>query len=432
MTVGDIWMDSRKLRHGDVFVALRGSDGNDGHAYVESALRSGAVAAIVARDKAQNFRAGVRKKLIRVDDPLRAIRAMAARRRAELGIPIIAVTGSNGKTTTRQFITSVLRKRLAVGETFSNWNNEIGVPLSLLRFDEQCEVGVLELAANHLGEISPMSRMVKPDIVIITNIGTAHIGYFKTLANTTRAKFEIVDGLRSRGVVLLNGDDARLRREASRRGLPATYFGFGPRCDMRARDMEATREGAAFLVDGIRYAAPVLGRHFIYSALPAIWCGRRFGVAESDIREALQALRIDPLRGAVAEKNGVTFIVDCYNANPSSMKSAIDSLVQLADAGRAGAIVGDMNELGAQSQKRHRELGERLAKAGVRKILAIGACAEAIAAGVRANGAAVRMATAPDAETGTGAAREMFTRGDTVLVKGSRSVGLEKVYGEFR
>ncbi len=431
-TIGVVWMDSRKVGPGDVFVALSGREGNDGHAFVESALRAGALAAVVSRKQIARYSASVRKKLIVTADPLIAIGKMASGRRKELGIPILAITGSNGKTTTRQFITAVLRSRFRTGETFSNWNNDIGVPLSLLRFPPDCNLGVLELAANHEGEIHYLSKMVKPDIAVITNIGYAHVGLFKSLAGTTRAKFEIVDGLRARdGVLLLNGDDVRLRKAAAERNRQAIFFGYGPRCNIRVRDESIDPAGRTrFTVQDNVFELPAIGRQFVYSALPAIHLGLHLGIAPEDIAQALRSIEIDPMRGRIELKKGVTFIVDCYNANPSSMKNSIALLNRVAERD-TGAVVGDMLELGRYTKRQHRELGERLVQSGVRKIIAVGEYRDLIAEGARRAGKKATVRVTEDASKAVIAARDLFTPGDTVLIKGSRAVALEEVFRGF-
>ncbi|MFW5775369.1 MAG: UDP-N-acetylmuramoyl-tripeptide--D-alanyl-D-alanine ligase, partial [Chitinivibrionales bacterium] len=312
--VTTIWMDSRKIAPGDVFLALSTAN-NDGHDFVESALESGAAAAIVSRKKAERFSSRIQKKLILTSDPLKAVSRMAQRYRKQLGIPVIAVTGSNGKTTTRQFIATVLKQGLSVGETFSNWNNEIGVPLSILRFSRDDEIAVVELAANHVGEIHGLSRITRPDVAIITNIGYAHIGMFKTLKNTTNTKFEITAGLPKRGgVLLLNGDDPRLVRSAEDYGYKTMFFGYSRRCAIRVSEELVAENGEmSFTVDNYRYRLRMPGRHFIYSALPAIHTGREHGISEQKIADALYGLEPDPLRGRIRHKSGIVFVVDCYN-----------------------------------------------------------------------------------------------------------------------
>jgi len=221
-----LWNDSRKVARGDVFVAIA-TEKDDGHRYVRAAFAAGASAAIVAKGAQVECTPADRRKLIAVADPLRAVQRIAARYRQELDILLIGVTGSSGKTTTRSFIAAVLQTAFPVGETYTNWNNHIGVPLSLLRFSGEEWAGVIEMGANHTGEISVLSKVAQPDIAVITNIGYAHLGLFGSLAATTRAKFEIADGLTKKdGFLLLNGDDPRIVKHAAGLRIPRSFSGW--------------------------------------------------------------------------------------------------------------------------------------------------------------------------------------------------------------
>ena len=428
-----VWNDSRSVKPGDVFIALK-TDKDDGHRYVAAALAAGAAAAIVDRKASFECSAADRKKLIAVVDPLHAVQRIASRYRRELGILLIGVTGSNGKTTTRRFIAAVLGAQYPLGETWSNWNNHIGVPLSLLRFTGEEWAGVLEFGANHGGEISALSKVARPDIGVITNIGYAHVGLFGSLAATTRSKFEILDGLnKNGGFLLVNGDDERIVAYAKRLDAEVMYFGTSPRCAIRPDSVrfDATH-GLDLMVGGAAFHLPVPGRFYMYSALPAIFLGRRCGVPDSLIAVALAAQKPLSLRGAV-EKNGeIRFIVDCYNANPSSMKSAIEGLCGMAPKGKRMAVVGDMLELGRYSVRLHHELGALLAESGVKKVVAVGAYAAAVLDGaVKAGMPARRLVASPTAEAAIPVVRKLAAPGDVVLLKGSRGVHLETVFESF-
>jgi UDP-N-acetylmuramoyl-tripeptide--D-alanyl-D-alanine ligase len=433
LTVGTVWNDSRKVTPGDVFVAIK-TDRDDGHLYIANAFKAGAIAAIV--DKKSNVVCLPRdqKKLIRVTDPLKALQNAANSYRKQMGILVVGVTGSNGKTTTRTFISSVLRQGLSIGETFGNWNNHIGVPLSILKFAGDEWAGVIEMGANHVGEIHDLSKIVEPDIAVITNVGYGHVGLFGSLANTTKAKFEIADGLNSKsGFMLLNGDDARLVKGARERGLPSVFYGFSSRCTVRPQNIKIDPvEGIAFDLDGYTFKLAMPGRHFIYSALPAIYIGRRCGLPDDVIAEALKLQKPVSMRGAVEMKKGVRFILDCYNANPSSMKSGITYLSDITKASKKIAIVGDMLELGSYSKRLHQQLGKDLAAASVKKILAVGEFAEYIAKGAIQNGfPAKSVITVDNAEKAVVNARALAKEGDTVLLKGSRGVHLETIFEQF-
>jgi len=431
--VGAVWMDSRTIAEGDVFVALK-SDTDDGHNYVPAALKSGAVAAIVSKTMVSRFSADEREKLIVVPDPLLALQNMAAGYRKSLTFPIIAVTGSSGKTTTRQFITAVLAAGLKTGTTEGNWNNHIGVPLSILRFSRHEDVAVMEFGANHTHEIDVLSRIAKPDIGVITNIGYAHVGLFGSLQKTTEAKFEIVEGMDPRrGLLLLNGDDARLVKKGAACGYTTVLYGFSKRCAVRARSVETmSGQSTRFTVDGFQYYLSMIGKHFVYSALPAIFLGLRLGLQKETIAAALRALKPDPLRGRIEEKRGVTFIVDCYNANPSSMKSSIALLTDVAAGRPRVAIVGDMLELGRYSKQLHTQLGKRLAGAGVERIIAVGQFSGFVADGAAAQGMnPSRIECVQNADQAVTCAQAALKPGEIVLLKGSRGVKLETVFNKY-
>ena len=431
-SVQGLWHDSRKVQPGSVFVAM-GSDRDDGHAYVEAAFKAGALAAIVKKKKDVVCSAAYRKRLIKVSDPLKAVQKAAARYRKEMGILFVGITGSNGKTTTRTFISSVLRQKFDIGETYGNFNNHIGVPLSILRFKGDEWAGIIEMGANHEREIHELSRIVRPDIAVITNIGYGHVGLFGSLANTTRAKFEIADGLSSDGFMLLNGDDPRLVKAAKERGLKTIFYGMSSNCQIRPDSVGIDNEKKVyFRLNGTVFHLSMPGRHFIYSALPAICIGRRCGIPDEIIAETLASQKPLSMRGTVQVKNGVSFIVDCYNANPSSMKSAIAYLADMAETSKRVAVVGDMLELGSYSKRLHRELGKDLVKAGVKKIIAVGEYASDVAgAAVEAGISSKRVFTAENSEQAVQIAQNEILDGDMVLLKGSRGVHLETLFEKF-
>lgn len=431
--VGTVWNDSRKVTPGDVFIAIK-TDRDDGHNYIENAFKAGAVAAIVDKKSKISCAAKDLSKLIKVTDPIKALQNAANKYRKAMGILFVGVTGSSGKTTTRTFISSVLRQGVSVGETFSNWNNHIGVPQSILKFAGNEWAGVIEMGANHVGEIHELSKIVEPDIAVITNIGYAHVGLFGSLANTTRAKFEIADGLnRKEGFMLLNGDDTRLVKGAKERGLRTVLYGFSSRCGIRPENVTIDSDkGITFDLDGFTFKLAMPGRHFIYSALPAIYIGRRCGMPDEMIAEALLQQKPVSMRGTIETRKGVRFIVDCYNANPSSMKSGITYLSDVTEPDQRVAIVGDMLELEKYSKKLHSELGKDLATASVKKALIVGSFAKNVVEGAIAAGMPKKsLFTAENAESGVEIARKIISEGDTVLLKGSRGIHLETIFEKF-
>jgi UDP-N-acetylmuramoyl-tripeptide--D-alanyl-D-alanine ligase len=427
-----IWNDSREVRQGDVFVAIA-TEKDDGHRYVANAFAAGAAAVVVARSKLAQLSRTEQKRAIAVTDPLLALQRCGRRYRRELDLPIIGITGSSGKTTTRAFIAAVLRARFIVGETYTNWNNHLGVPLTLLRFGGNEDFGVIEMGANHVGEIRALSKIALPDIAVITNIGYSHVGLFGGLANTTKAKFEIAEGLGRSGFMLLNGDDPRLWAGARRYGKETVWYGVSPRCSVRAENIAVTPDmRTVFSVDGEQFELSMPGRHFVYSALPALYLGREFGVPVDAIANVLRAIRPVSLRGGIERKNGAAFIVDCYNANPSSMAAGLALLADVAPADARVAIVGDMLELGRHAKQLHRVLGKRIVDMGVSRLLAVGEFARDMAdAALRAGMDGDSILTAPDAGSAVEPARRLIREGDTVLLKASRGIHLETVFERF-
>jgi len=431
---GTIQNDSRLIAKGDIFLALA-TENNDGHQFIESAFKAGAQAAIAARGAHFTVSKKYANRILYVKDPLVAVQKAARKYREELGILMVGVTGSSGKTTTRSFISQVLRQVYAVGETWSNWNNHIGVPLSILKFDANEWLGVIEMGANHTGEIHTLSKISKPDIGVITNIGYAHVGLFGSLAKTTEAKFEITDGLeRKKGFLLLNGDDPRLVAEAKKRGVRAALFGFSPQCGIRAENVVVDpKKGVSFTVDNVAFTMQMPGRHFIYSALPAIFLGRRCGIPDELIAQALASIAPVAMRGTLEQIGTTEVIVDCYNANPSSMKSALTYLDDVAGRRRKVAILGEMLELGRYSRKSHSELGSAAASSGVDRLIAVGPSAARIAEGAISQGMkAAHVKCYASAHDVIVEIDSVVKSGDTVLLKGSRGMHLEVVYEHMK
>lgn len=431
---GTVLNDSRHIASGDIFLALK-TENNDGHQFIDAAFKAGASAAIASKKAHFSVSPRYRNRIIYVNNPLKAIQRAARSYRKALGILMIGITGSSGKTTTRSFIAQVLRQSFAVGETWSNWNNHIGVPLSILKFAGNEWLGVIEMGANHSGEIHQLSSIARPDIAVITNIGYAHVGLFGSLTKTTEAKFEIIDGMNKRkGFLLINGDDSRLVAHAKKSGFPTLSFGCSRRCSIVAESIKVDPEqGIHFHVDGMPFTMKMPGRHFIYSALPAIFMGRRCGLSDNDIACALASIEPVALRGTVEPIGDTECIVDCYNANPSSMESALDYLNDVAEKRRKVAVLGEMLELGRYTKQQHKRLGTVAAHHNVDRLIAVGPSAALIALGAQIGGMSTRTVQICDnADDAVRIARSVIKPGDTVLLKGSRGVQLEKIYNAMK
>ena len=423
--------DSRLVGPRDVFVALK-TDVNDGHAYVAQAFEAGAVSAVVSTRGAAALPPGLQGKVIVTTNPLKGVQRAARTWRTNLGTLVVGITGSNGKTTMRSFVSTVLGSALPVCATEGNYNNHIGVPLSLLRMKEEHYVGVFEMGANHRGEIHTLSSLVKPDIAIITSIGYSHVGTFGSLQATTAAKLEIIDGLNPKGILLVNGDDGRLVRAARACGVAPVLFGTSARCAVRALDVRVSLRETSFRHEGQRYRLTAGGSHYVYPALVALHLAQRLGIERTCMVEAVAGLEAAALRGGIRTVGSVTFLLDCYNANPSSMRCALEQLCCAAGRSRRVAVVGDMLELGRFSTRLHRELGRKLAAVGVRLVVAVGEQACHVADGALQAGLCARsIEVVTHAREAATVLAKRIRSSDVVLLKGSRALALESVYEHF-
>ena len=419
-TVTAVTSDSRTAAEGSLFVALRGAR-VDGHDFMRGCIEKGAAACVSERDPQPG-----EKPCIRVDSSLRAIGALAAWHRSRFDIPVIGVTGSVGKTTTKEMIAAVLRRRFNTHSTEKNFNNELGVPWTLLRLDDGHQVSVVEMGISGFGEMRRLTAMVRPGIAVFSVIGDAHLEFLGDRAGVLRAKSEIFEGMPQTGLAVLNGDDPYLKncRPAMRRVL----YGLGEDCDVRAEGVRA--EGTDRIRFTVRHAGGAFdaqingfGTHLVSAALAAAAVGLELGMSGEEIAAGIADYRTVGDRARVIEAGDVTVISDCYNANPNSMAAALDSLSRLA--GRRVAILGDMLELGENTNRLHREVGERAARLGVELVVGCGPLARHIANGARdAGGEALYY---PDKAALLGDLAGVICPGDRVLVKASHSMAFEDI-----
>jgi UDP-N-acetylmuramoyl-tripeptide--D-alanyl-D-alanine ligase len=436
--------DSRAIAPGELFVALVGPR-HDGHAYLGEVFRRGAWGAVVderALGRDDVIRAAAAwpgRALVAVADTGRALGDLAAYHRRRLTARVIGVTGSNGKTTTKEMTAAVAAQRWRVHRTEGNLNNLVGLPLTLLKCGEEQEVAVLEMGMNRPGEVRRLAQIAAPDVGVVTNVGPVHLEGVGSLAGVVAAKAEIFEGLAPDGTAVVNADDpSTAALAASWRGRRLA-FGLSATADVRAEAVEAGPAGTSFTVvlpggAAARVAIAALGVHNVRNALAAAAAAHALGAGAEEVRAGLAAARAAAMRFAVETyAPGITVVNDAYNANPASMRAALAALGQMSHRGRCALVLGDMLELGDAALAEHRELGRAAALSRPDLLLAVGAFAPLVADGAAAAGQAeAALATAPDV---AGAARVLagwLRPGDLVLLKGSRGVRLEGLLAALR
>jgi UDP-N-acetylmuramoyl-tripeptide--D-alanyl-D-alanine ligase len=430
LPVDRLHTDTRTLLAGDCFVALHG-DRFDGHAFVPQLKTHGAVAAIVShRLNPADLPEGL--GLVEVPDTLEGLQRFAANYRQLLSVKTIGVTGSSGKTSTKELIASVLRVRYKTKATEGNLNNHIGVPLTLIRLDEEVEYGVVEMGMNHPGEIAPLVKITAPEIGVISSIGPAHIEFFEDQAGIAQEKAELIAALPPEGLAVLNSDDEWSRRVADRTRARLVWTGSQVDSTWRAENIQVATDHLSFLLRHNGSAAtvrlPVVNRVMISNALLAAAVGRECGLTMDEIARGLEAVRLPGARMQVVKAHGAWIINDAYNANPDSMKAALIALREFQGATRRLAVLGSMGELGQHAAELHRATGEFAAKQDIAFLVAVGPHAEAYARGAMAAGLGHnQIVAALDAKEAETALRSLLREGDAVLVKGSHFMGLEKL-----
>ncbi len=422
--------DSRTIRPGDLFVALRGEN-FDGHQFVNDAFVRGAVGALV--EQKWTGKTPPDFAILRVPDTLAAYQQIAAQYRRSLGLKVVAITGSNGKTSTKDFTASVLARRFRVTKTDGNFNNHVGLPRTILQAGSEHEIGVWEIGMNHPGEIAPLAAIAQPDVAIITNIGVAHIEFMGSRAAIAQEKGDLAASLGAEGALLLNSSDEFAQTIAARTRGRVIFAGI-EEGEVQARDIVQSASGAEFeLLEGAhrcRAVLPVPGLHMVQNALLAVAAGRFFGISLEECAAGLASAPLTKARLQIKTIAGVEFIDDSYNANPDSTKAALRTLAELETAGRRIAVLGQMLELGAESRRGHREVGETAASLGIDHLIALGKEAKEIVAGAEAAGLTnITMAANP--EEAASRLGEIVRPGDLVLVKGSRSARTERVLEEY-
>lgn len=416
--------DSRKIKRGDIFIAIKGKR-YDGHDFVCDVFRKGASKVIVSKNVSilRKYRDGV----IKVNDTIYALGEIARIYKQRHRVSVVAVTGSNGKTTTKDMIYYVLSSKLHVLRNDGSENNLIGLPLTVLKLKRIHRVAVLEMGMNHLGEIKRLSEIACPDVGVITNIAPAHLQYMHSLENILRAKLELVHSLKNSGVAILNKDDPYLR-EVKHVKCKIVYFGIKNKSDIMPSSINYDNNKWSFRIgDRTKITLPILGYHNIYNALAAVSVAKLFGFSLSIIKERLESFRIlSPMRLNLEKAGGIEIINDTYNSNPYSFKSALDTLLRYDTIGRKVVVAGDMLELGRYAKKFHESIGREISRYGISLLITVGKLSKYINNVAKENG--IRSAYHAKTLNRAHILLKRLTRpGDVVLVKGSRNCGLEKL-----
>ncbi len=429
LRVSRMQSDSRKVRSGDLFVALKGAKA-DGHDFAETAINHGAVAALVSRPISEKLPS------IEVEDTLRAYGDIAAGYRKLTGVKVVGITGSVGKTTTKEMTASILEAVYHTAKTEGNHNNNLGLPMTIMDMPENTEVAVLEMGMNHSGEMEYLSDIARPDLAIITNIGTMHIEHLGTREGILQAKLEIMRGMPDDGAGVFNGDEPLLWNIRAIGKHKKYYYGIeNHACDVTATDIVELDDGVRFVVHGFgqqfELFVPMLGRHAVYNALAATTVGLLLGVKPEQIQARFSSFHNTGMRQKIYVKNGVTIIEDCYNAGPESTEAALDVLAGIKTDGRRIAVLGDMLELGNRSAAEHYRIG-RLAVGKADLLLTYGEHSVRTLTGAITGGMNPKNTDHFDTHEDMAHMLKMrVSEGDVVLFKGSRGMRMEKVLQLF-
>lgn len=416
-------IDSRTVAPGDLYFGLRGPN-HDGNAYAVDALNKGAVAAVV--DGAVEG-----DHMLRVADSLAALQQLAAEARREWGGSVVAITGSAGKTSTKDILAELISAERRVEKTQGNLNNHIGLPLTLLRMTETADVAVLEMGMNHSGEIRALAGIARPDVGVVTNVGWAHIENFESIEGIAAAKRELIEELGAQGVAVLNADDERVAAFAEAHAGRSLRYGQAAQADIRAEEVAYSLDGVRFRVGPVWLESGLTGRHSVSNILAGLAAASVFGIAPEQLRERVRGLQPTKMRGERSLHNGILIYNDCYNSNPDAVRAMLDVLRD-TPARRRIAVLGEMLELGHWAEPLHRDVGNYAAALGIDVLVGIrgAACFMLDAAkrsGLQDDAAFFFDEPAPAGEL----VRKLAQPGDAILFKGSRGVHVETALERF-
>jgi UDP-N-acetylmuramoyl-tripeptide--D-alanyl-D-alanine ligase len=417
-------VDTRTQNPGDVYFALRGPN-HDGHDYVDKAIAQGAAGVVVER-------AAAVPGAMLVPDTLRALQSLGNWARETWSGTVVGVTGSAGKTTTKDAISHLLAVELPIGKTIGNLNNHVGVPLSILRLPDGCRAGVLEMGMNHAGEIRELAAIARPNFGVVTNVGYAHVEFFDSIEGVAAAKRELIEALPPDGTAVLNGDDPHVREFGRVHAGRTVTFGYSDSVDVRAEVLSEGAAGSRFRTLAVEFETPLPGRHAVMNLLAAIAVAREFGIAPERLTNAVRTFATGKMRGERSTHNGIAVWDDCYNANPEAMQSMLDVL-RTTPAKRRIAVLGEMLELGHAAGDLHRKVGRYAAAQGVDLLIGVrGNAHEMVNAAVGAGLPESAAYFFDDPEQAGDFVRLWARPGDAILFKGSRGVQVERALRRFQ
>ena len=418
-------IDSRTVNPGDLFFAVKG-ERMDGHEFVESALKRGAVAAVIQKDALALY--PDETPLLLVNDTLTALQTLAAAVRRLWSKPLVGITGSVGKTTTKEAIAHVLSSRFRVLKSEGNFNNHFGLPLMLLKLEPEHDIAVIEMGMSHAGEIAALAKIAHPEIGVVSNVAPVHLEFFKSVAEIARAKYELIESLPAVGIAVLNADDEYVSQFGRDFHGKVVMYGLRASADVRAENIESRgAAGSVFEVvaGGCRETAtlPLVGAHNIHNALAAVAVGLERGLTPSEAVGALASLAPADKRGEVVKVGNITIINDCYNSNPKALEAMVDALAAMP-AKRRIVVAGEMLELGPAGEDLHSRAGQHIAEMKIDALLGVRGLAQPMVDAATKAGMRAEFVATPE-EAGDWLAREARD-GDVVLLKASRGVKLER------
>lgn len=426
VAVNSVCINSKELKNDALFVPIKGEN-FDGHDFIASAFEAGAVATLTSRDIVVNSD----KVCIKVEDTKIALQRLAAYYRQKFKIPVVGVTGSVGKTSTKEMIASVLSAKFNVHKTVGNLNGQIGLPLTIFGLESRHDVAVVEMGISEFDEMESLAKVAMPNYAVMTNIGVTHIENLHTRENIFSEKFKITSFLSDSDYLFINGDDEILGKMQNGYQFNVVSFGIKNNCEFTARNIVCENEKTKFQVlhgESFRnFVIPTIGEHSVYNALVAIAIAFSMGMNADEIQAGLFQFKNLDMRQNIQHLGEITLIDDSYNANPDSMKSALKVLAQISKKGRKIAVLGDMLELGDLAEQLHFEVGTFAAQIGTNIVITVGELAKFIAGGAVNLNANIRIFSFDSTEEALDCLKSLIRSDDTVLVKGSRSMHMEKI-----